>query len=100
MHSTREIGISSMIVDLVIIGAGPYGLSIAAHLRKTKLTFRIFGTPMQSWRRQMPKGMMLKSDGFASNLYDPDYAFTLRHYCQEKNLPYDDLGMPVPLETF
>jgi thioredoxin reductase len=89
-----------MIVDLVIIGAGPYGLSIAAHLRKTKLTFRIFGTPMQSWRKQMPKGMLLKSDGFASSLYDPDSSFTLRHYCQEMHLPYADVGLPVPLEVF
>jgi thioredoxin reductase len=89
-----------MIVDLVIIGAGPYGLSIAAHLRKTKLTFRIFGTPMQSWRQKMPKGMFLKSDGFASSLYDPDSSFTLRHYCEEVNLPYADVGLPVPLEVF
>ncbi len=89
-----------MIVDLVIIGAGPYGLSIAAHLRKTKLSFRIFGTPMQSWRQQMPKGMKLKSDGFASSLYDPDSSFTLRHYCQEMNLAYEDVSLPVPLETF
>jgi len=89
-----------MIVDLVIIGAGPYGLSIAAHLRKTKLSFRIFGTPMQSWRQKMPKGMLLKSDGFASSLYDPDSSFTLRHYCQEMNLPYADVGLPVPLEVF
>jgi len=89
-----------MIVDVVIIGAGPYGLSIAAHLRKTKLTFRIFGSPMQSWREQMPKGMLLKSDGFASNLYDPDSSFTLRRYCKEMNLPYSDVGLPVPLEVF
>jgi thioredoxin reductase len=89
-----------MIVDLVIIGAGPYGLSIAAHLRKTKLSFRIFGTPMQSWSQQMPKGMMLKSDGFASSLYDPDSAFTLRHYCEEIGHPYADVGLPVPLEIF
>ena len=88
------------IVDVAIIGAGPYGLSIAAYLGKSKLTFRIFGTPMQSWREQMPNGMLLKSDGFASNLYDPDSAFTLRHYCAEKNLPYADVGIPVPCETF
>ena len=91
---------SSSIVDIAIIGAGPYGLSIAAHLRKTPLTFRIFGIPMQSWRQQMPKGMLLKSDGFASCLYDPDSAFTLGHYCQEMQLPYADVGIPVPCETF
>jgi thioredoxin reductase len=86
--------------DVAIIGAGPYGLSIAAHLQKSKLSYRIFGTPMQSWRQQMPKGMLLKSDGFASSLYDPDSAFTLRHYCAEHNLPYADVGIPVPCETF
>ena len=87
-------------VDVAIVGAGPYGLSIASHLRKKPLSFRIFGMPMQSWRQQMPKGMLLKSDGFASSLYDPDAAFTLRHYCQENNLPYADVGIPVPSETF
>jgi cation diffusion facilitator CzcD-associated flavoprotein CzcO len=55
---------------------------------------------MQTWAEQMPAGMMLKSDGFASNLYDPESAFTLGHYCAEKKLPYADVGIPVPLETF
>ena len=48
----------------------------------------------------MPKGMLLKSEGFASGLYDPDSSFTLRRYCEEMNLPYDDIGNPVPLEVF
>jgi len=86
--------------DIAIIGAGPYGLSIAAYLRKTPLSFRIFGSPMQSWREKMPKGMLLKSDGFASFLFDPESKFTLRHYCEEMNLPYADVGIPVPSETF
>jgi cation diffusion facilitator CzcD-associated flavoprotein CzcO len=87
-------------LDVVIVGAGPYGLSIAAHLNKTKLKYRIFGAPMETWLNHMPAGMKLKSDGFASNLYDPDSAFTLQQYCAEKNLPYADVGIPVPLETF
>jgi thioredoxin reductase len=89
-----------MSVNTVIIGAGPYGLSIAAHLSKSNITFRIFGSPMQSWRSHMPKGMLLKSEGFATGLYDPDSSFTLRHYCEELNIPYDDIGNPVPLEVF
>jgi cation diffusion facilitator CzcD-associated flavoprotein CzcO len=55
---------------------------------------------MQSWRQKMPKGMLLKSDGFASSLSDPDNAFTLAHYCAEKSLPYADVGIPVPCDTF
>jgi thioredoxin reductase len=85
---------------VVVIGAGPYGLSIATHLRAQQLSFRIFGDPMASWRDHMPKGMSLKSEGFASDLYDPESRFTLRHYCTEKGLPYNDVGAPIPLETF
>ena len=52
--------------DVAIVGAGPYGLSLAAHLTHLGPGLRVFGRPMDSWRRHMPKGMLLKSDGFAS----------------------------------
>jgi lysine/ornithine N-monooxygenase len=86
--------------DVTIIGAGPYGLSLAAHLGKSKLSYRIFGTPMSSWRNHMLSTTQLKSDGFASSLYDPDSSFTLADYCREKSLPYADIGFAVPVETF
>ncbi len=44
--------------------------------------------------------MRLKSEGFASSLYDPDSKFTLKTYCAENALPYADVGLPVPIETF
>jgi thioredoxin reductase len=86
--------------NTAIIGAGPYGLSIAAHLRSQGIPFRIFGRPMDSWLQHMPKGMMLKSDGFASDIYDPERAFTLRQFCAEKGIAYADAGLPVHLDTF
>lgn len=86
--------------DVAVIGAGPYGLSLAAYLRGRGIDFRAIGLPMQTWRQNMPQGMHLKSDGFASSLYDPDGALPLGRYCAERNLPYADLGLPVPLETF
>jgi thioredoxin reductase len=55
---------------------------------------------MKMWASQMPKGMCLKSEGFASTLYDPASAYTLKTFCEEKNIPYQDLGLPVKLETF
>ena len=48
-------------VDVAIIGAGPYGLSVAAHLNALGVDYRIFGKPMQLWRDHMPPGMRLKS---------------------------------------
>jgi thioredoxin reductase len=89
-----------MITDIAIIGAGPYGLSLAAHLVAQGLSVRVFGQPMHTWRTGMPEGMVLKSEGFASNLWDPDGAFTLKDYCQARGLPYQDSGLPVPLQTF
>jgi len=86
--------------DVAIIGAGPYGLSCAAYLRGRGIEHVIFGSAMAAWRENMPSGMSLKSDGFASSLYDPDDRWTLRRYCTEHGLPYADLGLPVPLETF
>jgi Pyridine nucleotide-disulphide oxidoreductase len=86
--------------DVAIIGAGPYGLSIAAHLKAHGVNFRIFGYPMHTWLEHMPRGMRLKSEGFASSLYDPDRVFTLEAYCKEKGLPYAKIGLPVPLDVF
>jgi thioredoxin reductase len=87
-------------LEIAIIGAGPYGLSVAAHLRSLGVPFRIFGRPMDSWLAHMPKGMMLKSDGFASNIYDPEDGFTLKHFCAEQGINYSDTGLPVSRETF
>ena len=87
-------------LEAAIIGAGPYGLSVAAHFRQRGVPFRIFGRPMDSWLAHMPKGMMLKSDGFASDIYDPESAFTLRQFCAERGIEYADTGVPVHLDTF
>lgn len=55
---------------------------------------------MKTWRDHMPPGMLLKSDGFASNLSDPEGAFTLGRFCQERGEPYAAQNTPVRLETF
>jgi hypothetical protein len=62
--------------EVVVVGAGPYGLSLAACLRANGVEHRIFGEPMKPWLTQMPEGMLLKSEGFASNLYTPPAAVT------------------------
>ena len=87
-------------VDVAIVGAGPYGLSLAAHLRKAGVSMRQFGHVMHLWRTAMPAGMFLKSQGFASNLSDPDGTHTLAAFCAAAGRPYADYGLPVPLDTF
>jgi hypothetical protein len=90
----------TVLLPVAIIGAGPYGLALAAHLRARGVSFRIFGKPMDFWLTQMPAGMALKSEGFASNLYDPEGRFTLKSFCADRGIDYADIGLPVPLSTF
>jgi hypothetical protein len=82
---------------VTIIGAGPYGLSSAAHLRASGVEARVFGEPMSFWENQMPAGMFLRSNAGASVIADPGDKLTLKAYCDENgnHLPY-----PVPLERF
>ena len=87
-------------LDVAIIGAGPYGLSLAAHVAAHCVPFRIFGRAMATWRGHMPSNMLLKSDGFASSLSDPSHTATLKNYCAARNLPYDDYRVPVQLDRF
>ena len=87
-------------VDVAVIGAGPYGLALSAHLRSAGVDYRQFGIPMRLWKETMPKGMFLKSQGFASNISDPDGTHTLEAFCKKTNHPYASYGLPVSLENF
>jgi cation diffusion facilitator CzcD-associated flavoprotein CzcO len=93
-------GVVVVVTNVAIIGAGPYGLSVAAHLRSLGVSYRIFGTPIDTWRRHIPAGMLLKSDGFASSLSDPDGKGTLAAYCMAEGIPYHDTAVAVKLDVF
>jgi thioredoxin reductase len=85
---------------IAIVGAGPHGLSIAAHLNARGLQPMVFGRTMEFWRNCMPEGVKLKSDGFASDLSEPTGEFTLKNFCEARRLPYGPIGFPIPRETF
>jgi hypothetical protein len=95
--------------DVAIIGAGPYGLSVGAHLRARGVDFRIFGEPMEAWQNNMPQGMLLKSYAWASNLSAPPDSVakrgvpsssTLRQFCADHGFLYNDRLAPISLQTF
>jgi thioredoxin reductase len=86
--------------DVIIVGAGPHGLSLAAHLATHGVNFRIFGKALDTWAAHMPANMTLKSEGFASNLSAPGSEFSMKAWSARNNIPYEDQGRPIPLDTF
>ncbi|MFJ9475837.1 FAD-dependent oxidoreductase [Streptomyces mirabilis] len=90
-----------MIHPVAVIGAGPFGLSTAAHLRARGIPVRVFGEPMVSWRDHMPEGMLLKSTPVASSLDAPQPGHTLADYCDAAGIRRlvtdEDI---IPVETF
>jgi cation diffusion facilitator CzcD-associated flavoprotein CzcO len=47
--------------DLIIIGAGPYGLATAAYARQAGLDYLVLGRPMAFWRANMLDNLVLRS---------------------------------------
>ncbi|MFG2285192.1 NAD(P)-binding domain-containing protein [Streptomyces sp. NPDC048595] len=85
--------------DLVVVGAGPYGLSIAAHAAAAGLRLRVLGRPMASWRAHMPDGMLLGSEPWSSSLSAPSGRHNLAEYCAVHDLTAEH-GVPLALDTY
>jgi cation diffusion facilitator CzcD-associated flavoprotein CzcO len=83
--------------DAVVIGAGPYGLAVAAHLRARGVATRAFGQPMSFWRRNMPRGMKLRSPWGATDIADPAKALSLDAYVKGRGIARQE---PLPVEVF
>jgi cation diffusion facilitator CzcD-associated flavoprotein CzcO len=83
-------------VDVAVIGAGPYGLSTAVHLRRAGIEPHVLGDPMSFWR-EMPRGMFLRSNFSATNIAEPTGPYSLKSYMADIG---ETFGTPVPLDRF
>jgi lysine/ornithine N-monooxygenase len=86
--------------DVAIVGAGPNGLAIAAHLEAVGTERTVFGDPFATWRERMPRGMLLKSEPNGCDVAAPLPGYTLRDYCSRTGGDYAERGRPLGLETF
>lgn len=93
----REGSVPTAHYDVVVMGAGPYGLAAAAHLLGRGLKVGVFGKPLKLWRENMPQGMLLRSYWWATNISDPFKKYNLEHYFKAKGTYPSD---PFQIETF
>jgi FAD-dependent urate hydroxylase len=84
------------LIDTAIVGAGPFGLSIAAHLSRS-LAICMFGEPMRTWRTLMPPDMLLRSDWEHTNMSAPGGAGTLEAWVRSGE---GERIEPLPLQHF
>lgn len=78
-----------------VVGAGPYGLSVAAHLRDRAI--RTFGEPMETWRTRMPPDMLLRSDWTETSFSAPGDAGTIDRWAEATG---EVRREPIPLQMF
>jgi cation diffusion facilitator CzcD-associated flavoprotein CzcO len=81
-------------VEVAVVGAGPYGLATAAHLKSARVATAVFGEPMSFWQRNMPEGMRLRSPWIASHIAHPDDEYSLDDYAQLRGFSAHE-QMPV-----
>jgi FAD-dependent urate hydroxylase len=89
------------ISDVLVIGAGPFGLSISTHLRNRGIEHTIVGRPMNTWRNHMPLGLFLKSEPYGSAIHAPVAGYNLASYAKLHGLDdYKDRVGPLSLDRF
>lgn len=83
--------------NLLIIGAGPFGLSLAAYAEQHGIDYTLVGKPMEFWKQNMPQGMFLRS---ACDWHlDPGNESTIERFLEELNQTPADVE-PLSLQFY
>jgi FAD-dependent urate hydroxylase len=83
--------------DLLIIGAGPFGLALSALATRLGMEHTAVGRPMEFWRSHMPTGMLLRSD--STWHLDAAGEFTIERFLTKQGLTREG-AEPLSLERY
>src|SRR4051794_37489407 len=83
--------------ELLVIGAGPYGLAVSAHARHSGIDTVTLGAPMGFWHDHMPADMFLRS-GPDWHL-DASGRHTFEAYLAERRITPAEVD-PIPISVY
>jgi thioredoxin reductase len=83
--------------NLLIVGAGPFGLAMAARAQQLNIEHVLVGKPMEFWQTHMPQGMFLRS---ACDWHlDPGGLHTIEKFLEQQGQTPADVE-PLSLEFY
>jgi FAD-dependent urate hydroxylase len=85
------------VVALLVVGAGPYGVAVAAQAIERGVETVVVGRPMSFWTDHMPEGMFLRS-GIDWHL-DASGVDTFEAFIEDSGLSSAQID-PVPIDLF
>lgn len=84
-------------LDVIIVGSGPFGISLASHAVSNNLKYKLFGYPMDFWKNQMPQDMFIRTPHEFVSFSDSKDELTVQQFSKETGT---ELFTPLPRPIF
>lgn len=86
--------------SILVVGAGPYGLSLANHLHASGKSFTIIGKPMELWKSHTFTDASLRSDMATSEIAHPEDKYSLTNFRTVRNFPKEQIKERVSVKEY